>query len=180
MKKGNLFVYSGPSGVGKGTILDKIMDEDSNLYRSVSATTRSPRSGEINGVHYYFMTEEEFLDSVEKNEFLEYVKTYNTYYGTLKKDVEDKLSEGKDVFLEINILSIGDSGIILIFFLLPSILYTLLFNVISPSPSKITISIIILESYAIFNSKFSGYGNDNSGVSTTAVTIDDLRKESIK
>lgn len=103
MKKGNLFVYSGPSGVGKGTILDKIMEEDSNVYRSVSATTRSPRAGEVNGVHYYFMTEDEFLDSVGKNEFLEYVKTYNTYYGTLKKDVEDKLSEGKDVFLEIDV-----------------------------------------------------------------------------
>ena len=54
MKKGNLFVYSGPSGVGKGTILDKIMQEDSNVYRSVSATTRSPRPGEVHGVHYYF------------------------------------------------------------------------------------------------------------------------------
>ena len=114
MKKGNLFVYSGPSGVGKGTILDKIMQEDSNVYRSVSATTRSPRPGEVNGIHYYFLTEEEFLNSVAKNEFLEYVKTYNTSYGTLKKDVEDKLYEGKDVFLEIDVkgaLNLKSSGV---------------------------------------------------------------------
>ena len=114
MKKGNLFVYSGPSGVGKGTILDKIMQEDSNVYRSVSATTRSPRPGEEHGVHYYFMTEDEFLNRVEKNEFLEYVKTYNTSYGTLRKDVEDKLFEGKDVFLEIDVkgaLNLKSSGV---------------------------------------------------------------------
>lgn len=114
MKKGNLFVYSGPSGVGKGTILDRIMQEDSNVYRSVSATTRSPRPNEVHGIHYYFMTEEEFSEGIRKNEFLEYVKTYNTSYGTLKKDVEDKLFEGKDVFLEIDVkgaLNLKSSGV---------------------------------------------------------------------
>ncbi|MCQ2736893.1 MAG: guanylate kinase [bacterium] len=114
MKKGVFFVVSGPSGVGKGTVLKKVMAANPNLHYSVSATTRAPREGEIDGVNYFFMSEDEFDRKVENGEFLEHVKTYGISYGTLKKNVEDKVDSGQCVILEIDVkgaLNLMDRGI---------------------------------------------------------------------
>ena len=94
MKKGKLFVISGASGVGKSTVLSKVMDARSDLRFSVSATTRSPRPGEVDGESYYFVTKEKFLDMIEKREFLEYDVHMDNYYGTPKAQLEEKLETG--------------------------------------------------------------------------------------
>ena len=94
MSKGKLFVISGASGVGKGTVLNIVMNTRSDLSFSVSATTRSPRPGEEDGVHYYFVTKERFEEMIEKGEFLEYDAHAKNYYGTPRGQMEDKLSRG--------------------------------------------------------------------------------------
>ncbi|ATD57410.1 guanylate kinase [Clostridium chauvoei] len=101
--RGILIVISGPSGAGKGTICKELLNQNDNLYLSVSATTRDPREGEIDGVNYYFLSRNEFLDRVEKDDFLEYAEVYGNCYGTPKSNVEKMLEEGKDVILEIDI-----------------------------------------------------------------------------
>lgn len=102
MKTGTLLVVSGPSGSGKGTILNQVIS-DENVVLSVSATTRKPRDGEIDGVHYHFMTREKFLNEIANNNILEYNEYCGNLYGTLKSEVELFLSEGKDVILEIDV-----------------------------------------------------------------------------
>ena len=103
MKKGNLIVISGPSGAGKGTICKALLEREDNLYISVSATTRSPRKGEVNGVNYYFLTQEEFKKKVDNNEFLEWAEVHGNYYGTPKFNVEEMINEGKNIILEIDV-----------------------------------------------------------------------------
>ena len=100
---GKLFVISGPSGVGKGTLVNKILDIDKNLFLSISATTRNKREGEVDEVNYYFKTKEEFSKMIEENEFLEWATFCENSYGTPKRPVCDKLNEGRDVILEIEI-----------------------------------------------------------------------------
>lgn len=102
MYKGRLFVVSGPSGAGKGTICRKLKEETS-IELSVSMTTRSPRPDEIEGENYYFTSQETFQQAIRSDGFLEYAKVYDHYYGTPKKTVLDMLEEGKDVLLEIDI-----------------------------------------------------------------------------
>lgn len=102
MSKGTLFIVSGPSGCGKGTILAEILKQD-NVYYSVSATTRTPRPGEINGVNYHFLSKDEFEKLIENGGMLEYANYCGNYYGTPKKPVEDMLAEGKNVILEIEV-----------------------------------------------------------------------------
>ena len=103
-----LVVVSGPSGVGKGTIVrlleDRYNEEERKMYISISCTTREAREGEVDGVHYYFISEEEFLEKIENHDFLEYNK-YGTgkYYGTPKSTVLKYLDEGYDVILEIDV-----------------------------------------------------------------------------
>ncbi|KUO69825.1 MAG: guanylate kinase [Clostridia bacterium BRH_c25] len=102
--KGLLIVISGPSGAGKGTICRELLHGYSeNLELSVSATTRKPREGEVEGVNYFFMEKQEFIKMVEDGEFIEYAKVHDNYYGTPKKYVMDKLEEGKNVILEIDV-----------------------------------------------------------------------------
>ncbi len=101
MSKGVLYVVSAPSGCGKGTILDVVLKNNDKLYYSVSATTRAPREGEIEGVNYYFHTKEEFLALADKNGMLEFASFCDNYYGTPRKQVEEKLEQGYDVILEI-------------------------------------------------------------------------------
>lgn len=103
MAGGKLFVISGPSGVGKGTIVNEIMSSSSGIKLSVSATTRSPRDGEIDGSSYFFMSETEFKEKIAEDGFLEYAYVHGHYYGTPKKPVIDALKEGFDVILEIDV-----------------------------------------------------------------------------
>lgn len=102
MKKGRFIVISGPSGVGKGTICNKIINEV-NAWYSVSTTTRSPRVGEVDGVNYYFISKDDFKKKINDGEFLEYNIYNDNYYGTSKKVVLDKLNEGVNVFSEIDV-----------------------------------------------------------------------------
>lgn len=102
-EEGLLIVLSGPSGVGKGTVCSALRKQDHHIVYSVSATTRTPREGEVDGVNYFFKSKEEFLRMIEQDELLEWAKYVNNYYGTPKKYVEEKLAEGKDVLLEIEV-----------------------------------------------------------------------------
>ena len=103
-RDGLLLVVSGPAGVGKGTLNKALMDRNNKIKMSVSATTRSPRPGEIEGVHYFFKTEEEFKAMVDRGEFLEYMHVFGSnYYGTPRIFVEQQLSNGYDVILEIDV-----------------------------------------------------------------------------
>ena len=102
-KKGALIVFSGPSGCGKGTILKAYQQKENPLYFSVSATTRSPREGEVDGVHYYFVTKEEFEEKIQSDGMLEYASYVGNYYGTPRQAVEEKRNEGYDVVLEIEV-----------------------------------------------------------------------------
>ncbi len=102
MQKGKFIVVSGPSGVGKGTILKAVIEKVNGCY-SVSSTTREPREGEVDGINYYFISKEEFEDKIKKGDFLEYNYYNNNYYGTLKENVLDRINEGIDVFLEIDV-----------------------------------------------------------------------------
>jgi guanylate kinase len=100
--KGLLIVISGPSGAGKGTIC-KALIERNDFWLSVSATTRQPRNGEIEGVNYYFLSKDNFLDRIEHDGFLEYAEVYGNYYGTPRLEVMDMINKGMDVILEIDI-----------------------------------------------------------------------------
>lgn len=103
-RKGLLLVISGPAGVGKGTINSALVERNSDIRMSVSATTRPARPGEIDGVHYFFKTEEAFQQMIDEGAFLEYMRVFNThYYGTPKSFVEQELSEGRSVILEIDV-----------------------------------------------------------------------------
>ena len=102
MSKGLLIVVSAPSGCGKGTLLAEVLKNDS-FYYSVSATTRAPREGEVNGVNYHFTSKEDFEKLIASGGVLEYARYCGNYYGTPRKAVEDKLAEGKDVILEIEV-----------------------------------------------------------------------------
>ncbi len=100
MSKGKLFVISGASGVGKSTVLNKVMAERSDLRFSVSATTRAPRPGETNGINYYFVSKEKFQEMIAQDAFLEYDAHMDNYYGTPKEQLEEKLVTGS-VILDI-------------------------------------------------------------------------------
>ena len=103
MNKGLLIVISSPSGGGKGTILKELFKRHDNLRMSVSATTRAPRPGEEHGVHYYFISKEEFEQNIRDGAMLEYASYVSNFYGTPKAPVENWLNEGKDVILEIEV-----------------------------------------------------------------------------
>lgn len=103
MQQGLLIVISGPSGVGKNTIITNLFEKLPNLSYSTSATTRYPRPNEIDGQHYYFLSEENFLKKIEESDFLEWAKVYQHYYGTPKKQVLQLLNEGYDVVLDVDV-----------------------------------------------------------------------------
>ncbi|MBQ1815740.1 MAG: guanylate kinase [Ruminococcus sp.] len=102
-RQGTLILYTGSSGVGKGTILAELMKRDDNLRLSVSNTTRAPREGEVDGVQYNFVSVEEFERQIAQDGYLEYAKYCDNYYGTPKKQVFELLDKGYDVFLEIEV-----------------------------------------------------------------------------
>ncbi|MGE4589114.1 MAG: guanylate kinase [Acidaminococcaceae bacterium] len=100
--QGVLLVLSGPSGAGKGTICNKLREKRNDLSYSVSATTRAPRNGEVDGKDYFFITIDHFKEMIENDEMLEYAEIYGNYYGTPKPYVMNILEQGKDVVLEID------------------------------------------------------------------------------
>ena len=102
-RKGMLLVISGPSGTGKGTLIERLMKEDPTLVFSVSATTRAPRPGEIDGVHYHFVTNEQYDQLVGENAFVEYANVHGNRYGTLRSEVYERLERGENVVLDIDV-----------------------------------------------------------------------------
>lgn len=102
-QKGQLIVLSGPSGVGKSTVIGELFARRENLYFSVSFTTRQPRPGEVDGVNYNFVSREEFQRMIAANELLEYAEYVDNYYGTSLKAIQDRLDAGIDVLLDIEV-----------------------------------------------------------------------------
>lgn len=123
--KGRLFVISGPSGTGKGTICREILKDIRNEF-SVSMTTREPREGEEHGRDYFFVSHEEFIENINRNNFLEYATVFDNYYGTPKDIVLKKLEKGRNVILDIDVqggLQVKEAmpEAVLIFLLPPSL-----------------------------------------------------------
>ena len=103
MARGLLFVISGPSGVGKNSVLNGVLKERNDIFYSISATTRPPRRNEVNGKDYYFLTKEEFEKAIENGELLEWALVYDNYYGTPRKAVEERLDKGQHVIMDLDI-----------------------------------------------------------------------------
>ena len=101
-RTGMLLIISGPSGTGKGTLVEKLMKDDPSFRFSCSVTTRAPRTGEIEGVHYHFVTVEEYNRLVDENAFLEHATVHGNHYGTLRKPIEDMMAQGQNVLLDID------------------------------------------------------------------------------
>ncbi len=101
--KYGLKVITGPSGVGKGTLVKKLIEEDKNIWLSISATTRSPREGEIDGKHYFFLKQKDFKNLIKEDGFLEWAEFAGNLYGTPRAEVQKQLSLGKKVLLEIEL-----------------------------------------------------------------------------
>ena len=101
--KGQILIISGPSGSGKSTLLNRLLKEESDLYFSISSTTRAPRQGETEGVNYYFISEDEFKKGIDADEFLEWACVHGNYYGTSLKPVLKALEEGKIAIFDIDV-----------------------------------------------------------------------------
>ena len=102
-KKGAILILSGPSGCGKSTLLKEVYKDISDYYFSISTTTRAPRVGEVNGVDYFFVTKEEFEKDIENDNFLEYAKVHDNYYGTSLTPINKAVQEGKLVIFDIDV-----------------------------------------------------------------------------
>ena len=135
-KRGAMIIFSSPSGAGKTTLV-KLISENKNLFTSISHTTRTPRSNEIDGVDYFFINEKAFQKLINEDKFLEHAKVFNNFYGTTKKNVINKLDEGKNVIFDIDwqgteqIIKSNLNYKLITFFILPpskSVLYDRLCN----------------------------------------------------
>lgn len=103
MRRGKTFIICGPSGVGKGTVVARLLASDPTLYFSVSATTRAPRPGEVDGKHYHFLSREQFQQWIDEDAFLEHAEFVGNCYGTPKLYVDRAMDQGRDVILDIEI-----------------------------------------------------------------------------
>lgn len=104
MVNGKLMVVTGPSGVGKGTLVRALLDRNPDIFLSISATTRSPRPGEVDGQHYYFLSREQFESWIAGGELLEWAEYAGNYYGTPRQAISDRIHQGQTVLLEIELL----------------------------------------------------------------------------
>ncbi|MGA7837866.1 MAG: guanylate kinase [Ignavibacteriaceae bacterium] len=102
-QKGKIIAISAPSGTGKTTIVRRVLKDIPGLVFSVSATTRKPRENEKDGFHYFFISEDEFKAKIEKNEFIEWEKFYDYYYGTFKSEVQNAVNSQKSIILEVDV-----------------------------------------------------------------------------
>lgn len=102
-RQGSPIIVSGPSGVGKGTVIQRVLENRDDVVSSISMTTRLPRPGEIDGVNYFFVSQEQFKEKIRKSELLEWAKVYENYYGTPKPFLEAQFTEGLDVIIEIDV-----------------------------------------------------------------------------
>ncbi|MEA1928669.1 MAG: guanylate kinase [Candidatus Auribacterota bacterium] len=123
---GHLFILSAPSGAGKTTVCDALLEELPELRRAITTTTRPPRTGEVNGVDYFFLSREEFQDKLKDGRFLEHAVIYDNYYGSGRDYIETELDSGRDVILVVDVQgaqSIQESGVeaVYIFLLPPSL-----------------------------------------------------------
>lgn len=180
MKKGILVVISGPSGVGKGTVLKLLRERNDNIVYSVSVTTRAKRSGETDGKDYYFKDFDQFKNMMHNNEFLETAEVYGDYYGTPKKQVLDMLDAGKDVILEID--TVGAVNVkkqypeaLLIFILPPSIdeLYNRLVGRGTESQEQLSLRLNSADA-ELKSIKNYGYVVKNEVAEETAEIIDNI------
>ncbi len=124
--RGKLYVISSPSGGGKSTVISEILKINPALSYSISATTRTPRNNERDGEDYFFLSEPEFLEFIDQNKFIEWAKVHDSYYGTLRQQIEEKISQGRKVILDVDVqggISIKKkfSDAVLIFLWLPSL-----------------------------------------------------------
>ncbi len=180
MKKGILVVISGPSGVGKGTVLKLLRERNDNIVYSVSVTTRAKRPGETDGKDYYFKDFDQFKNMMHNNEFLETAEVYGDYYGTPKKQVLDMLDAGKDVILEID--TVGAVNVkkqypeaLLIFILPPSIdeLYNRLVGRGTESQEQLSLRLNSADA-ELKSIKNYGYVVKNEVAEETAEIIDNI------
>lgn len=123
---GNLFIISAPSGAGKSTLIQALLKKHADMQLSVSHTTRAPRAGEQDGVHYHFTTVDDFKARIANNEFLEWAEVFGNYYGTSRQAIAQQLSQGIDVFLDIDWqgarqIRAQEAGTVGIFILPPSL-----------------------------------------------------------
>lgn len=102
-KLGSAIIISGPSGVGKSTVCAKVREQFPELQFSISCTTRKPRPGEVDGVHYYYLSKEDFEKRIAAGDFIEYARVFDNIYGTLASEVIDRVTAGQDVFLDIDV-----------------------------------------------------------------------------
>lgn len=120
-----IIVISSPSGAGKTTLVSKLLEKYNNIQESISATTRLPREGEVNGIHYHFFSKEEFEKKIKENAFIEYAKVHDNYYGTLKSEVNNKWAGNNDIILNIdyqgaiNVSKLYDNKHLIKIFILP-------------------------------------------------------------
>ncbi len=103
MKKGTLFVMSAPSGVGKTTLKDLVLKDFPKIQYSISATTRHPRDGEVDGTHYFFKSHNEFLSMIQADELIEHMEVHKNFYGTPRVFIEEKINQGIDIILDLDV-----------------------------------------------------------------------------
>jgi guanylate kinase len=103
MKKGKIVILSGPSGVGKDTVIDLWISKNPDIHKLVTCTTRHIREGETDGVHYHFLSKQEFESMIENDEFIEWKQVHDNYYGSPKKETQEKVNQGKIVILKIDV-----------------------------------------------------------------------------